>query len=104
MTNHRGWCISKIGWCVGSNTACLAKLPHFPSFLSLFSKRANRFDGDSDRIKLVSKPTKAEKSGVLVKQFQSATKFSICQRPVFTFSFLFCFSLHYPGGYFFGEC
>jgi hypothetical protein len=61
--------VSKIGWCVGCNTTYLAKLPHFPSFLSVFSVRANCFDGDSDRVKLFSKLSKAQKSGVLVKQF-----------------------------------
>jgi hypothetical protein len=42
---------------VSRNTTHLAKLPHLPSFLSLFSARANCFDGDSERIKL--EPPKA---------------------------------------------
>jgi len=62
-------CGNYLGWCVGSNPAHLAKLPHFPSFLSLFWARANCFDGGSDGIKLFSKLTKASKSSVLVKQF-----------------------------------
>jgi hypothetical protein len=52
-----------------TNTTHLAKLPHFPPFLSPFSKRANCFDGEANRAKLFSKPAKAQKSGVLVKQF-----------------------------------
>ena len=32
MTNQKGWCISKIGWCVGCNTPHLAKLPLTPFF------------------------------------------------------------------------
>jgi hypothetical protein len=80
----------------------MAKLPHFPSFLSLFSVKANRFDDDLGRIKLVSKPTKTQKSGVLVKHF-SQLPISICQTPVFPSSFRFCFSLNYSRGYFFGE-
>ena len=72
IAKTRGAFCWTLGWCVGYSTTHLAKLPHFPSFLSLFSARANCFDGDSDRIKLVSKPTKAQKSGVLVKQFLPA--------------------------------
>ena len=55
-------------WCVGRNTTHLAKLPHFPSFLSRFSVRANCFDGEANSVILFSNPTKAQKSGVLVKQ------------------------------------
>jgi hypothetical protein len=61
------WGVIEIGWCVGCNTSHLAKLPHFPSFLSLFSARANLFDGASARVKSVIAPAKAQKSGVLVK-------------------------------------
>jgi hypothetical protein len=60
-------CIGHLGWCVGSNTPLLAKLPHFPSFLNLFSARTNCFDGDFNETKLVSKLTKAQNNGVLVK-------------------------------------
>jgi hypothetical protein len=69
MSKQKGWYISKIGWCVGSNTAHLAKLPHFPSSLSLFLERVDSFDGDSAKVKLVSKPTITNKGGVLVKTF-----------------------------------
>ncbi|HCW08795.1 MAG TPA: hypothetical protein DGG95_15670 [Cytophagales bacterium] len=41
-------------------TTNLAKLPYFPSFLSLFSVIVNCFDGDSDRIKLVSELAKVQ--------------------------------------------
>jgi hypothetical protein len=73
--SKQGWCISKIGWCVGHNTAHLAKLPHFPSFLSLFLVRANRFDDASDRVKLFSKSAKAQKNGVLVNSLFSSGGF-----------------------------
>jgi hypothetical protein len=54
-------CISKIGWCVGRNTTHLAKLPHFPSFLSLVSARTNFIDVETKRAKLFNKPTKTKK-------------------------------------------
>ena len=61
------WGAVDLGWCVGCNTAHMAKLPHFPSFFSLFSARANFFDDDSDTLKLVGEPRKVLKSGVLVR-------------------------------------
>jgi len=59
--------VSEIGWCVGYNTTHLAKLPHFPSFLSLFLARPKPFDVNSTSIKMVSKLTITQKSGVLVR-------------------------------------
>lgn len=69
MSRQKGWCISKIGWCVGCNTTHLAKLPHFPSFFSLILARINRFNGHPGKIKLAGKLIRTQKSGVLVRQF-----------------------------------